>query len=126
MENLLFKNVICKGYLKKQDTKYVYKSDIDDEYIEDENSITLNAGGSCEQDIYKFVEKNFEGICVGIFLKHTKREYIDYIDERDYRPEEQFILTKAIHPIKVAKVFYANNKSKLVPINKIEIWEPDF
>ena len=33
MDNLLFKNVICKGYLKRKETKYVYNSTIDDEYI---------------------------------------------------------------------------------------------
>ena len=70
MNNLLFRNVICKGYLQKKETKYVYTSTIDDEYIEDNVSITLNQGGSCEQEIYGFVDKEFEGICVGIFTKN--------------------------------------------------------
>ena len=58
-KDILFKNVICKGYLQKQETKYVYHSDIEDEYIEDDVSITLNQVVSCEQDILKFVEKEF-------------------------------------------------------------------
>lgn len=126
MEKLLFRNVMCKGYLQKQETKHVYCSNIDDEYIEDENSITLNQGSSCEQNIYKFIEKQFEGICVGIFLKHTKREYIDCVYDSDYGREGQFINTELKEPIQVAKVFYGNNKSRLVPINKVEIWKAPF
>lgn len=44
MNNLLFRNVICKGYLKKKETKHVYNFTIDDEYIEDDISIILNRG----------------------------------------------------------------------------------
>lgn len=123
MNNLLFKNVMCKGYLQKIETKYVYYSKTDDEYIEDDVSITLNQGGSCEQKIYKFIEKEFEGICVGIFTKNIKREYVDCVDDVN---GEQFIHTDLKGPIQVAKVFYGNNKSRLVPINKVEIWKSPF
>ena len=123
MDNLLFKNVICKGFLKKKETKYVYNSTIDDEYIEDDFSITLNQGGSCEQEIYEFVEKEFEGICVGIFTKNTRREYEDCVDDISGK---QFILTEAKKPIKVAKVFYGNNKSKIVPIDKVGTYQSKF
>lgn len=126
MKNLLFRNVICKGYLKKKETKYVYNSTIDDEYIEDDVSITLNQGGSCEQEIYEFVEKEFEGICVGIFTKNTKREYVDCVNDSDYGTEKQFILTQPKGAIQVAKIFYRNNKSRLVPLDKVEIWQPPF
>lgn len=123
MNNLLFKNVICKGYLSKKQTKYVYNSTTDDEYIEDDVSITLNQGGSCEQKIYEFVEKEFEGICVGIFIKNIKREYVDCVNDVN---GEQFILTELKEPIQVVKVFYGNNKSKLVPIDKVAIWQSPF
>lgn len=123
MNNLLFRNVMCKGYLHKKETKYVYCSTIDDEYIEDDVSITLNQGGSCEQEIYKFIEKEFEGICVGIFTKNIRREYVDCVNDVS---EEQFIHTELKEPIQVAKVFYGNNKSKLVPIDKVGIWQPPF
>ena len=123
MNNLLFKNVMCKGYLQKNETKYVYHSEIDDEYIEDDVSITLNQGGSCEQKIYKLVEKEFEGICVGIFTKNIKREYVDCVNDVNGK---QFIYTNLKGPIQVAKVFYGNNKSRLVPINKVEIWKSPF
>ena len=123
MSNLLFRNVICKGYLQRKETKHVYSSTIDDEYVEDDASITLNQGGSCEQEIYEFVEKEFEGICVGIFTKSTKREYVDCVNDIS---EEQFIHTELKEPIQVAKVFYGNNKSKLVPVDKVEIWKSPF
>ena len=126
MEKLLFRNIMCNGYLQKQETKHVYCSNIDDEYIEDENSITLNKGGSCEQNLYQFVEKEFEGICVGIFSKNIKREYIDCVNEGDYGREEQFIRTQLKEAIQVAKVYYANNKSRLVPLDKVEIWQAPF
>lgn len=128
-ENILFRNVICKGYLQKQKQKYVYNSNIDDEYIEDEVSITLNQGGSCEQELYKFKEKEFEGICVGIFPKNIKREYIDCVNDvnyEGYNREEPFVYTKLKEPIQVAKVFYGNNKSKLVPLDKVGIWKAPF
>ena len=118
MEKLLFRNVICKGYLHKKETKYVYHSTIDDEYIEDDVSITLNQGGSCKQEIYKFIEKEFEGMCIGIFTIKTKREYVDCVNDTG---GEQFIHTELKEPIQVAKVFYSNNKSRLVPLDKVEI-----
>lgn len=45
MNNLLFRNVMWKGYLQKKRTKHVYNSTINGEYIEDDVSITLNQGG---------------------------------------------------------------------------------
>lgn len=123
MNNLLFRNVICKGYLQRKKTKYVYNSTIDDEYIEDDVSIILNQGSSCEQKIYEFVEKEFEGICVGIFTKNIKREYVDCVNDVS---GEQFILTELKEPIQVAKVFYSNNKSRLVPVDKVGIWQSPF
>lgn len=62
MNNLLFRNVICKGYLQRKETKYVYNSTIDDEYIEDDVSITLNQGSSCEQKMLDESEKSNEYI----------------------------------------------------------------
>lgn len=116
MNNLLFRKVICKGYLQRKETKHVYNSTIDDEYIEDDVSITLNQGGSCEQEIYEFVEKEFEGTCVGIFTKNTRREYVDCVNDISGK---QFIYTELKEPIQVVKVFYGNNKSKIVPIDKV-------
>ena len=130
MDKLLFKNVICDGYMRKKETKHVYHSDVEDEYIETDDSITLNQGGSCQQDIYEFVEKEFEGICVGVFLKNTKREYIDCSECENYygygTREEYYVRTNLTEPIPVAKVYYGNNKSRLVPIERIKIWEAPF
>lgn len=102
MEQLLFRNVICKGYLKKQETKYVYPSDIEDEYIEDDVSITLNQGGECEQGIYKFIEKKFEGICVGIFFKKINRKFVDCFNDIHrttiftHKPNKTYTSSKSI------------------------------
>lgn len=123
MEKILFRNVIGKGYLQRKETKYVYYSTMEDEYIEDDVSITLNQGGSCEQEIYEFVDKEFEGMCVGIFTKNIKREYVDCVDDVNGK---QFIHVKSKGPIQVAKVFYGNNKSRLVPLDKVEIWKAPF
>ena len=49
---------------------------IDDEYIEDDVSITLNQGGSCEQEIYEFVEKEIN--CTEI---NSIEELIEKINE---------------------------------------------
>ena len=122
MKDLLFQHVLCEGYYKKKMTKQVYNSTIDDEYIEDDFSITLNQGASCEQEIYEFVKKDFEGICVGIFKKGIKREYVDDLTIDDL-PE---VITKLKDPVEVAKVYYGNNKSRIVPINKVNIWKPPF
>lgn len=126
MEKLLFRNVMCKGYLQKQETKEVLPSTIDDEYVINENSITLEAGGNCEQQLYKFIEKKFEGICVGIFSKKMKREYVDCVNDSDYGMGEKFIYTELKEPMQVAKVFFGNNKSRLVPLDKVEIWKAPF
>ena len=79
--------------------------------------------GSCEQEIYEFVEKEFEGTCVGIFTKNTRREYVDGVNDIS---GEQFIHTELKEPIQVAKVFYGNNKSKIVPIDKVGTWQSPF
>ena len=47
MKDLLFQHVLCEGYYKKKMTKQVYNSTIDDEYIEDDLSITVNQSASC-------------------------------------------------------------------------------
>ena len=81
------------------------------------------------QKIYEFIEKEFEGICVGIFTKNIKREYVDCVNDvnyEGYNREEQFIHTELKEPIQVAKVFYGNNKSKIVPIDKVGTWQSPF
>ena len=62
-------------------------------------------------------------MCIGIFTIKTKREYVDCVNDTS---GEQFIHTELKEPIQVAKVFYSNNKSRLVPLDKVEIWKAPF
>lgn len=48
------------------------------------------------------------------------------INYEGYNREEQFIRTELKEPIQVAKVFYGNNKSKIVPIDKVRTFQPPF
>ena len=110
----IFDKVKCTAYLKKS-CKQVLSNDID-ETIENDAIIYLGSGASVTQDIYKVIEKEFTGVVVGIYLIYSKREYIEnYIDERDMSVIESNVL----EPIRVAKVYYGNNKSRLVPLKYI-------
>ena len=112
----LFNKVKCKAYLKK-DLKYVYVN-AEDKTIENEEEIYLGYGDSVIQSIYKLVEKEFEGIVVGIIKIVSKREYVEcYFDETN----SSGIITNSLDKIEVAKVYYGNNKSRLVPLEYLEV-----
>lgn len=116
--DLLFKKVKCSAYLKKK-CKMVEPSNTD-ETVEDDYEIKLGFSDSVEQDIYKLIHKDFVGICVGMYFRCSKRRYEEnYINDMG----ESTIKTNSFAPIKIAKVYYGNNKSKLVPINKIKLLE---
>ena len=111
MNNLLFKNVICKGYLQRKETKYVYNSTIDDEYIEDDVSITLNQGGSCEQKIYEFVLKD-----IAFNIMNLDFELIeDEIDIDSIEHKELEVLQKMLGQ---CDLFKGNEKYILKVINE--------
>ena len=111
MNNLLFKNVICKGYLQRKETKYVYNSTIDDEYIEDDVSITLNQGGSCEQEIYEFVLKD-----IAFNIMNLDFELIeDEIDIDSIEHKELEVLQKMLGQ---CDLFKGNEKYILKVINE--------
>ncbi len=112
----VFDKVECSAYLKKN-CKSVSLNPINDKTIEKEYEILLGCGDSVKQNIYKIVEKEFIGICVGIYLIDSEREYIEsYIDERDM----SIVETNTSKPIRVAKVYYGNNKSRLVPLKYVK------
>lgn len=113
----LFSKVKCKAYLKKEKIKYVY-ANVEDETIENKMGIYLGYGDSVIQSIYKLVEKEFEGIIVGIIKIISKREYVEcYFDETN----SSRIITNSLDKIEVAKVYYGNNKSRLVPLEYLEV-----
>ena len=123
--SMLFNKVKCKAYLKK-DLKYVYVN-AEDKTIENEEEMYLGYGDSIIQSIYKLVEKEFEGIVVGIIKIVSKREYVEcYFDETNSSGIITNSLDKidkievALDKIEVAKVYYGNNKSRLVPLEYLE------
>ena len=121
--SMLFNKVKCKAYLKK-DLKYVYVN-AEDKTIENEEEMYLGYGDSVIQSIYKLVEKEFEGIVVGIIKIVSKREYVEcYFDETNSSGIITNSLDKievGLDKIEVAKVYYGNNKSRLVPLEYLEV-----
>jgi len=111
----LFKKVNCKAYLKPKKRKYCISNDID-ETIEENDVIKLGYGDSVTQDKYELVHKKFSGVCCGIYEVYTKRKYIqDYNDEGRF----DYVYTEDEEPVEICRVYYANNKSRLAPIEFI-------
>lgn len=112
--NFLFKKVKCRAYLKKK-CKMVEPSNAD-ETVEDDYGIRLGFADIVEQDIYELIHKDFVGICVGTYLIYSKRRY-----EENYSDafNKSTIMTNSFEPIRVAKIYYGNNKSRLVPLKYI-------
>lgn len=114
----LGQKVYCRGYLKKiQPKKCAKKGEIENETDE---IIELEENECVDQNRYKFVSLHFVGYFVGTKQISMKKSYncekvngaeIYYIDKFT-RPENYGV---------VAKVYYANNKSRLVPLKMIEV-----
>lgn len=120
VQGLLFKKVKCKGYLSKNKNYINVQANMEDERVEDktDKTILLEYGGTYIQDIYELKEKEFSGIVVATFLINTRRHF-----EENYNgfQDKSEIIIEAIGPtIRVAKVYFGNNKSRLVPITKLQ------
>lgn len=123
MSDILLKKVKCKAYLAKNKNYKNVQANMEDERVEDKvnETILLEYGGTYIQDIYELKEKEFTGVVVGTFLINTRR----YFEEcyNDFQDKSEMII-EAIEPtIRVARVYYGNNKSRLVPITKLELLE---
>ena len=119
MKEILFKDVSCKAYLRKKKRKYCIPNDVD-ETVEEDDVIKLGFGARVEQNKFELIHDEFSGVCCGICKVYEKKEYNqDYCDEGGY----DYIYTNDISPIKVAKVYYANNKSRLVPLEFVDLLE---
>lgn len=121
--DILLKKVKCKAYLTKNSNYINVQANMSDERLEDKvnETILLEYGGTYVQDIYELKEKEFEGIVVGTFLINTRRRFEENYNDFQNKSE---IMIEGIEPtIKVAKVYYGNNKSRLVPITKITLLE---
>lgn len=120
VQDLLFKKVKCKGYLSKNKNYINVQANMEDERVEDktDKTILLEYGGTYIQDIYELKEKEFKGIVVGTFLINTRRYFEENYNDLQDKSE---IIIEAIEPtIRVAKVYFGNNKSRLVPTTQIE------
>lgn len=115
---ILFKKVKCKGYLKKN-CKTVLANDVD-AHEEYNDAIKLSYGEGIYQNIYEFREKEFIGVVVGIYWIQSRRMYESVYDDNR---NENYVITNGDLPIKVFKVYYANNKSRLVPFEFCDLLE---
>lgn len=106
----MFSKVKCTKYLSKNKN---YKS----VYAYDENAfddmVYLEDGDYYEQDLFELKDKEFTGFIVGTFLIYTKIVLTDAIN--DYTGK-QFLHIEKKEPMRVARVYYGNNKSRLVPL----------
>lgn len=123
----------CKGYLRRIPIKYVYANEEhlkkialnyeDIEYLK-EDMLSLENEDYIEQRTKELYEHDFEGIIVGAKEVSTMNYYeqascpvydpasLGYVDEKfldAIRVEKQGF-------VKCYVVFYANNKSRLVPV----------
>lgn len=120
MSDILFKKVKCKGYLTKNKNYLNIQANTEDKTeLIDKGTMLLGFGSNYIQDIYEFKEKEFKGIVVGTFLIGTRRSFTENWND-DYDREEMIIGTTGT-PIRVARVYFGNNKSRLVPVTKVEL-----
>lgn len=122
----LGQRVKCFGYLKKTSANYII-TDIDDfgrvrmsdlayRTYEDQDKDINRIEDYDDQNRFELIEKEFEGIYVGtttINLNLTCEPFDDSYT--------QGWKTESNTPFKCARVFYADNKSRLVPLDKLEI-----
>ena len=123
---MIFEKVKCRGYLKEVPTKYVYVSE---KYREGNNDcLVLGDEEEIYQETRKVVEKVFEGVIVGTKKISTENCYqqatrnVYDLSTLGFVGEE---LTDEIMVIKTTyidcyKVYYGNNKSRLVPVEMVE------
>lgn len=131
----LGQKVKCSGYLKKQRKRYCLPSFSQFEnFSEEQKQIVMYADpifievcDCVEQENYKVIfceeNKEFEGIVVGIkkvnlFIYYACDTHDDsFGDSKDYI----YTFAKKENAISCYKVFYALGKSRLVPINMVEV-----
>lgn len=142
-KKLFGKKVYCKGYLRKVPIKYVYANEEhlkkialnyeDIEYLK-KDMISLENKDYLEQKTKDLHECDFEGIIVGAKEVSTLN-YYEQATCAVYDPESLgYVDEKFLNAIKVEKegyvkcyvVYYANNKSRLVPVEMTYIEGVDY
>lgn len=121
----LGEKVKCYGYLKKTNANYII-TDIDDyghvrmsdlayrnydDKINKENEVE----DYDDQNRYELVKKEFEGIYVGTTTVNLNLS-CEYFDDG----YTQGWKTETNTPFKCLKIYYADNKSRLVPFDMVE------
>ena len=115
MKDILFKKVKCKGYIAKCDN---YISIEKYEFYCNNSGKEIAFEEGFRQDLKQIKEANFKGFCVGI-TKQAMSIWLDVEYDHPYCCPPHIITEKQDY-IYVARVYYANNKSRLVPIELIE------
>ena len=113
----LFDKVARASYVfKNKDYKNI-QANSEDETVElDKSTILLGYGATYTHDVYSSQKKEFMGVVVGIYSIGTKRQFTENYNDYYNKPE---ILTEMKDFIKVAKIYYGNNKSRIVPLKNI-------
>lgn len=122
----LGQKVKCYGYLKKTGANYITSfadglgnvtpSDLAyrtwEDHIEDKNRIE----DYDDQNRFELIEKDFEGVYVGISTVNLNLTCESFDDSYTQGWE-----TETNTPFKCARIYYADNKSRLVPLDRLEI-----
>lgn len=117
--------VKCFGYMKKTGANYITSfadglgnvrpSDLAyrtwEDHIKDENRIE----DYDDQNRFELIEKEFEGIYVGVTTVNLNLTCESFDDSYT-----QGWKTETNTPFKCAKIYYADNKSRLVPLDMID------
>lgn len=121
MTDLLFKKVKCKGYITKCDRYISIDKNSDSEfYCNSNDGKQMPFEEGFKQELKKIKKLKFEGFCVGV----TRQAMSIYLDvEYDHPYCKPYVVTEKQDYIDVARIYYANNKSRLVPVNLIEVEE---
>lgn len=133
----MFEKVRCKGYMKKvKDGRCIIKHkreempDHQEHYFYEYGEIGTEAkeidldeecgGPGLLKTYYKYTAKNFDGIVVGMkMVEVSARLYVDY--NYDEYHEGYYVGKQTEAQRKCALVYYGCNKSRLVPMEDLEI-----
>lgn len=143
----MFHKVRCRAYMKKiNDGRFIEKIDGDDTesglpcwFYSDTNRDGASEGDIWRQEIeefcgdyeflktyYQYTEKEFIGIVVGMkMITISAWLYVDTAFDRSGVDLGQYVGRQANEKKKCALVYYGCNKSRLVPMDDVEIIDDD-
>lgn len=140
----MFRPVKCHAYLRKvKDGKYFFQDNEDRDvrpYLRtytmicgcDENGKEISK--ECEfydgtetllKTYYERTENEFCGVVVATTMVAVKKMLYADTEFPEYGPDYRYIGKETKESVKCARVFYANGKSRLVPLDDLEIMEEE-